>query len=476
MLRDRNFHRRALAILLLVGSLFGMVLVGHVDAAPARQPLAELASDTPVTPTVTLPPTPTDTPTDTLTPSVTPTATLTPTNTPTAPTHIVISEFRTLGPNGANDEFVELYNPTGAAVNIGGWLIRKSSACATGTTSLVTITSGTILQPGQHYLAAAKDPNDPNASSITNADQTFSPGIADNGGVALVNSGLTVDQVGMCADTYYREEPILQPLPGTSDQVYERKPGGETSCYDTDNNASDFQISQANPQNKDSQAVMCAGVTLSSPTRTPTRTLTRTPTRAPTAIPGMVVLNEFLPHPRSDWNKDGTANVGDEYIEIINLGTDAISVNNWRLDGGTGSSKTFTLPDITLQSRQIAYFFGSQTGLSLSDGGGTIRLLKPGGYIADAYTYPAVELADRSWCRLPDGNGMWGFACQPSPGRPNNPVNLATPGDSTCPLENTLPQSMILAECGSFGSGITIDPGERLFWLQSRWKWAVFVE
>ena len=55
------------------------------------------------------------------------------TNTPTAPNHIVISEFRTLGPLGADDEFVELYNPTGAAVNIGGWLINKSSSCGTST-------------------------------------------------------------------------------------------------------------------------------------------------------------------------------------------------------------------------------------------------------------------------------------------------------------------------------------------------------
>ena len=136
---------------------------------------------------------------------------------------------------------------------------------------------------------------------------------------------------------------------------------------------------------------------------------------------------------------------------------------------------------MTLQPRQIAFFFGSQTGLSLSDGGGTVRLLKPSGYIADAYTYPVVELADRTWCRLPDGTGVWGFACQPSPGRPNILLNTTTPGaspgnSSICLLENTIPQSMLLAECGNFDSGIANNPGEKLFWLQSRWKWDVFVE
>jgi len=195
----------------------------------------------------------------------------------------------------------------------------------------------------------------------------------------------------------------------------------------------------------------------------------------------MVVINEFLPHPHSDWNNDGAANVGDEYIEIINLDTIAVNVKNWRLDTGINSNKTFSLPDITLQPRQIAYFFGSQTGLSLSDGGGTVRLLKSNGYIVDAYTYPVVELADRTWCRLPDGTGVWGFACQPSPGRPNILPDTTTPGaqpeySSICLLKNTIPQAMILAECGSFGAGIVNNPEEKLFWLPSHRKWDVFVE
>ncbi|MEI2827833.1 MAG: lamin tail domain-containing protein [Dermatophilaceae bacterium] len=95
-------------------------------------------------------PTPTSTPTPTATPTNTPTGTLpatsTPTNTPTAtptstatntPTqtstpapidvcavnHVVISEFRTRATNGGNDEFIELFNASSAAVDISGWQI-----------------------------------------------------------------------------------------------------------------------------------------------------------------------------------------------------------------------------------------------------------------------------------------------------------------------------------------------------------------
>src|SRR5687768_13986951 len=66
-------------------------------------------------------------------------------------TNVVISEFRVRGPQGGNEEFVELYNLSGAPVAIGGWNIRGSNNAA-GVSIRETITAGTILQPGCHYL------------------------------------------------------------------------------------------------------------------------------------------------------------------------------------------------------------------------------------------------------------------------------------------------------------------------------------
>ncbi|MGA2488649.1 MAG: lamin tail domain-containing protein [Anaerolineales bacterium] len=524
-------------MVLLAGSLFIVAAASRVRAAPVQIPAQQGApSDTP---TSTLTPTLTDTPADTVTATATPTLTLTPvftdtatstgtptqiptltltsaftdtatstgtptqtptltitntgtlptsTSTPKAPHHIVISEFRTIGPLGANDEFVELYNPTGTLVDIGDWVIKKSSGCGTSISTLVNIYYGTILQPGQHYLVAAYA----SYSSITNADQRFSPGIADTSGLALISfAGAVVDEVGMCADTTYYEGTPLAPLPvaplagtptpipGTSNQSYERKPGGNTSCYDTGNNTNDFSlISPANPQSQANASVLCAGVALASPTPSPTITITptRTPTHAPTAIPAVVDLNEFLPHPRTDWNGDGIANVRDEYIEIINVSPSALNVKGWKLDTGIGSIKTFTLPDMTLQPRQIAAFFGLQTGISLSDGGATVRLLRSDGRVADAYTYPAVEIADQTWCRLPDGTGVWGFTCSPSPGRPNTTVTVESSSGSICAQGSSAPDWLISSECGNFVSRISSSLEDGLFWLKSRWKWDVFLE
>jgi len=221
-----------------------------------------------LTPTATF--TPTNTATLTPTPTFTPTETPTLTPTPLTPNHIVISEFRARGQNGAGDEFIEIFNPTGATVDISGWLVKKSSGCGTTLTTLLTISAGTQLSPGQHFLAA------PTGASVSNPDQTFSAGIADNGGVAVLDSqGIVVDMAGLCATTTYHEGDPLAPMTASGiDRSYERGPGGAAgSCYDTENNASDFAlIAPSDPQNLSSPVTFCAGVVTATPTLTPTTT------------------------------------------------------------------------------------------------------------------------------------------------------------------------------------------------------------
>src|SRR6185503_5040283 len=46
-------------------------------------------------------------------------------------TTIVIAEFRTRGPSGGNDEFVEILNKSAGSVNISGYLLRGSNNAGT---------------------------------------------------------------------------------------------------------------------------------------------------------------------------------------------------------------------------------------------------------------------------------------------------------------------------------------------------------
>lgn len=512
MLRNTTYLTWFTVTTLLVGSMVSMSIGERALAAPSSSPTSTFPTiSTPTdtyTPTETLTfssspaatstsistPSDTHTPTETLTASGSPTDTYPPTYsatatltlsptrtaTPIPPPHPVISEFRTRGPGGSYDEFVELYNPTGAAINIGGWDIQYSSSCGLTISTLFVIASNTVLQAGGHFLAASWI-----NSTVTGADQTFYPALPDAGGLALINlANQVVDQVGMCISTQFREGMNLIPLSGNTNQSYERKPGGNTACYDTDNNAGDFVlISPSNPQNENSPIVLCAGMVTSTPSLTPSSTPTPTLTRTNTPFPGSLVINEFLPHPHTDWNDDGVVNVGDEYIELINVGAATINIQNWELDNGSNTAY-YTLPNMNLLPRQIVLFFHSETGIPLSDGGGTVRLLKPNRQTADIYNYPPVEAMDVSWCRLPDG-GSWGFACRPSPGQPNIPLNSLTPSpassgatsvETDCNLADTVPESIASAECGGFGSGIWNDATEGSLWLPERGKWDVFVE
>ncbi|MCX6058246.1 MAG: lamin tail domain-containing protein [Chloroflexi bacterium] len=176
---------------------------------------------------------------------------------------ILISEFRTHGQNGAGDEFIEIFNPSGETVDIGGWLIRKSSGCGTSPLTLLTVTAGIQLSPGQHFLAA------PMGASVNNPDLNFTAGIADNGGIALFNNhGIAIDKVGLCANTSYLEGSPLLPMASSSlDRSYERNPGGVFgSYYDTDNNLADFAvIVPSNPQNLSSPLTFCMGQRLRLP-------------------------------------------------------------------------------------------------------------------------------------------------------------------------------------------------------------------
>jgi hypothetical protein len=161
-------------------------------------------------------------------------------------------------------------------------------------------------------------------------------------------------------------------------------------------------------------------------TRTPTRvpTRTRTPTRTPViGVVSSVVINEFLPFARSDWNGDGTVDSGDEFIEIKNLSTSEISLSGWRLDDQEGDSSPFSLPSISIEPGARIAFFVSETGLLLSNAGETVRLYRSNGQIADAFTYGVVQIPDQSWCRFPDGfNLAWRFGCEPTPHESNRLV------------------------------------------------------
>ena len=110
-------------------------------------------------------------------------------------TDIVISQFRTRGPAGASDEFVELHNRSSAAVDVGGLLLRRSNNMGTPNTQ-VTFPEPMSIGSGCFLLIV----NSTAYTGATAGDFSYSTGIPDDGGLAVVTAGGTVvDAVGMRA-------------------------------------------------------------------------------------------------------------------------------------------------------------------------------------------------------------------------------------------------------------------------------------
>jgi len=189
---------------------------------------------------------------------------------------LIISEFRTFGPTGSCDEFVEIYNPSNnvAAVqslDSPGYAVAQSNGNV-----LFTIPNGTMIPARGHFLAvnngggactgsfsgSAYPAGSPAATAT--GDTTMNEDIPANVGIALFNTSLQgsfntntrLDAVGSTAEanTLYREgtgypafSAALSGNSGINYSIFRDARSGVPK--DTGNNETDFQTADINGTN-----------------------------------------------------------------------------------------------------------------------------------------------------------------------------------------------------------------------------------
>lgn len=231
------------------------------------------------------------------------------------PNHILISEIATSGPGGNDDEFIELYNPTGSPVAIGGWEIRRSDGDMNPDfTSIVP--SGVSIGANEYFLITHDS-----VRVALSADAWYSSGTMDSGaGVALLTAGgVEVDAVGTGpvpwkdgSGSLYGEGTYLPPMSGSVEQSYERK-SGIGNCIDTDDNSADFfhNMTTRNPQGSGT-SVACG---------------TPPAPGAPAAVDHLVI---------SEFRFDGPGGGDDEFVEIFNPTSNPIALLGYELRSQDG--------------------------------------------------------------------------------------------------------------------------------------------
>jgi hypothetical protein len=149
---------------------------------------------------------------------------------------IVINEVQTSGQSGAEDEWVELYNPTGCPVDVSGWKLKHASINGTSIAAVFTTPSSVKIGPfgyaviaGQTYSASA-----PTIGAFTTGV------LADvGGGLGLYDATDTiVDSMGYGSGA---TNPLVETSPapaGVMSESIARTPNG----VETKNNANDFSI------------------------------------------------------------------------------------------------------------------------------------------------------------------------------------------------------------------------------------------
>jgi hypothetical protein len=189
---------------------------------------------------------------------------------------LVISEFRLRGPNGLNDEFIEITNVSGADHTVDALSGSGYGIAASNGVTRCSIPNGTVIPNRGHYLCVnsigyslASYPAG-NGTTAT-GDATYTTDIPDNAGIAIFNNNAAgasyslanrIDAVGSTSElnTVYKEGtgyPALVPFSinysfyrdtcgkGGSITTFGACPTGG-NLKDTNNNAADFVFVDTN--------------------------------------------------------------------------------------------------------------------------------------------------------------------------------------------------------------------------------------
>ena len=285
---------------------------------------------------------------------------------------VVIFEVQAAGAT-ANDEFIRIYNPTAATVDLSAWSIQYKSA-AGSSYHKKNFVEGMSVEPGGFFVVAHND-------FVGVADMKHgSFSMAASGSAFLVAGQSVLDGEDFSLVASQADWQDLEP--GTSwtaaEEPAEEDPAEEEEDEDEDGVGADPDLPQEEEQEEaDSD--------------------------------GEMIITELFPNPEDE---------DDEYIEIKNAGTEEVLLEGWQLADGTGDydMEREDFDNLTVEPGEYFVIPRSVSKLSLNNGGEAVHLYNPAGVLKDVISYASAP-EGKSYCL--GVTGLWEWSQTRTPGEPN---------------------------------------------------------
>ncbi|HSE61350.1 MAG TPA: lamin tail domain-containing protein [Candidatus Saccharimonadales bacterium] len=348
--------------------------------------------------------------------------------------HVVIAAVQTGKTEATGEDYVEIYNPTTAALDVTGWKLQYRAANAKGANGWATKRTVACLEPvAVNPCIVTIKPHDRLLFATYDiagiAEQPLATGFNDAGGqLRLVdNAGTVQDMLGYGTAL---EAEQAQPAPAPPLGLALLRKSNEGHIVDTDNNAGDFlvgcympmppgEVLPAGPPvtqpcpvipNEDDEQQEASGVSPAT---------TETPPSDPQKPYPQLFITELLPDPASPQTDSD-----DEFIELYNPFGDPVDATGYMLEGGSDFRYHFTLSGVIVPAGGYVAIPSSESHISLANSGTLVRLVNPAGEIVDTVANYGSAKSGQSWAKV---DGVWQWTTSPTPGGANVIVVPAVP-------------------------------------------------
>ncbi len=343
--------------------------------------------------------------------------------------HIIINEIAWMGTAvSANDEWLELYNPTGADIDLTGWTLMAVDG------SPEINLAGTIQAGGYFLLERTDDDTIPN----TTADLIYTGALANSGEHLKLadTSGILIDEINALTESGWPagDNSTKQTMEKVS-TIWQTSPQAGGTPKSANSTTTPEINEEALPQTDDANE----SNTTHAEEQSDSDDLKKQD----------IIINEVFPNPAGpDMNQ--------EFIELKNISPSDVDLTNWRL---TTAKQSFTLPSLKMTPGSIVIFYRSQTKLALNNEKEKITLSTQKNKIIDQVEYKTSSPQDQSYQRTIDLTLLWG---------PISPQAENLAQKEILPIANfSAPKEAEINEFIEFDASDSFDPQNRdlkFFW------------